>query len=105
MRALVVIVCFAIGLLSSPFGWAQYAESEIQGQIELVDIPANTVMVNGLNYRVAFDARVEIGGTFGAFTLLQPGMKVRIVYHRISATEREAIELETLPNGTVIEGT
>ena len=105
MRTLVANLCLLIGLLGSPVGWAQYLEVESDGEIEKVDIAANTLMISGLNYRVAADANVEIGGTFGAFTMLKSGMKVRMLNRHISRTEREIIELETLPDSTIIEGT
>lgn len=105
MRALIVSLCFAIGLLGSPLGSAQFADVKGLGQIESIDIPANTLMISGFTYRVAIDARVEINGTFGAFTLLQPGMKVRFSFRNLSRTEREISSVEQLPNSTVIEGT
>ena len=105
MRALVINLCLAIGVLGSSVCWAQHMEAQSEGRIETVDIPANTLMVSGLNYRVPVDANVQINGTFGAFTLLQRGMKVRFTYRTISRTEREIISLEQLPDSTVIQGT
>src|SRR5262245_8509114 len=45
-----------------------------QGVIETIDVSTNQIVVGGVRYSVAADANVEIGGSYGAFTLLQPGM-------------------------------
>ncbi|MDZ7824818.1 MAG: hypothetical protein U5R48_00785 [Gammaproteobacteria bacterium] len=44
------------------------------GVIGTVDFDGPTVTINGLRYDFTLDARVEIGGSFGAPTLLTPGL-------------------------------
>jgi hypothetical protein len=74
-----------------------YPVKESVGVIEDIDLDSQTLLVNGLRFRVALDATVTIHGSYGAFTLLTKGMLVRYRYHVISQTEREIYELETRP--------
>ena len=59
-------------------------------------------MIGGLRFRFAVDARVEIAGTFGAFTMLREGMKVEYVYKRYSNSDREVVVMRQLPDDTVL---
>jgi hypothetical protein len=71
-----------------------------QGVVEAVDVPANQVVIGGVRYNVAVDANVEIGGSFGAFTLLQPGMSVKIVMRRdVGSGHTDIIDLKELAPG------
>jgi hypothetical protein len=45
--------------------------------IQEVDFGGNAMVIDGMSYQVAMDVTVEIGGTHGAFTMLQPGMRIR----------------------------
>ena len=55
------------------------------------------------NYATAPEVRVEIGGSYGAFTMLQVGMKVQIVYRVVSGTQRDVIEITQIPDNFTIE--
>jgi hypothetical protein len=71
-----------------------------QGVIETIDVPANQIVVGGVRYRVAADASVEIGGSYGAFTLLQPGMNVQILVRRyIGDGTEDIIDVKELAPG------
>ena len=71
-----------------------------QGVIETVDVQANQVVIGGVRYNVAPDANVEIGGSYGAFTLLQPGMSVNILMRRyVSNGAVDIIDLKELAPG------
>lgn len=74
-----------------------------EGQIAKLDLEHNTALIGGLTYRFAPDARVEIAGSFGAFTMLQEGMKVEYVYRRYSDEDREVIAMRQLPDNAVLE--
>lgn len=74
-----------------------------QGKILKLDLANNTALIGGLLYRFAPDARVEIAGSFGAFTMLQEGMKVEYVYRRYSDEDREVIAMRQLPDNAVLE--
>lgn len=73
------------------------------GTIQELDFGRNSMVLGGNIYRAATDIRVEIRGSFGAFTMLQTGMKVQILYRVISPTEREVTEIKQLPDNTVLE--
>ena len=73
------------------------------GVVQELDFGRSEMIVNGTRYGVAVDVRVEIGGSYGAFTMLQPGMKIRYEFLVISPSEREIIEIQELPPGAVLE--
>ena len=75
-----------------------------QGTIESIDINANQLVVAGVRYNVAIDADIEIGGSYGAFTLLHPGMNVQVLVRRsVETGQGELIEVKELPPGVVPE--
>ncbi len=78
-------------------------ETSRTGTIQKLNFGTNSMIVDGYRYYVAPDVHVEIRGTFGAFTMLQTGMKVYMVYRLISGTEREIVEIKQLPDNTVLE--
>ena len=83
---------------------AQNAEvSEGEGVVQKMLFETNKVVIDGVQYRVAFDARVEIRGSYGAYSMLQKGMKVLFEYRRFSPTELEIFAIEQLPDNRVIE--
>ena len=78
-------------------------EKSKTGTIQELNFGTNSMIMDGIRYYTAPDVNVEIRGTFGAFTMLQTGMKVLIVYLVHSGTERELIEIKQLPDNTVLE--
>jgi hypothetical protein len=71
-----------------------------QGVIDTADFQANQIVISGVRYDVAADANVEIGGSYGAYTLLTPGMNVQFLLRRyIESGERQIIDLKELPAG------
>ena len=73
-----------------------------QGVIETVDAPANQIVVGGVRYAVAADANIEIGGSYGALTLLQPGMNVQILVRRYIGDGSQAIiDVKELAPGVI----
>ena len=78
---------------------------EGQGEIHAVELNSNTLVINGVRFHVAFDAKVAIRGSYGAFTLLQPGMKVTFEYRRLSPANLEIFDIEQLPDNTRMEET
>lgn len=77
--------------------------AEEEGVVERLVLESNEVIINGVAFRVAYDAQVEIRGSYGAYTMLQPGMKVFYEYRRYSPTELEIFAIEQLPDNQVIE--
>ncbi|TDJ38626.1 MAG: hypothetical protein E2O54_12775 [Gammaproteobacteria bacterium] len=105
MRALVVSLVVLVGLTGPALGWGQFPESERTGIVQVVELDSSSLIISGTRYRVALDAHVEINGTYGAYSMLSPGTKVRFICLVVSGEEREIVEIQTLPSSTVIEET
>ena len=75
-----------------------------QGVVESTDFGTNRIVISGVSYAVALDANVEIAGTYGAYTMLTPGMNVEFLMRRFLETgQREIIDLKEMPEGRVPE--
>ena len=96
----------ALLLITLMGGQLQAQEADLmeeEGVIEQLIVASNEVIISGVTFRVAFDAEVEIRGSFGAYTMLQPGMKVFYEYRRYSPTELEIYLIEQLPDNQEID--
>ena len=83
---------------------AQYNPPEVNrsGIIESIDFSNSEMVVEGNRYSVSWTVDVEIGGTYGAFTMLNPGMRIEFVYLRHEAGQRVVMSVrELLPNETL----
>ena len=80
-----------------------YPLAESAGVIQELSLEAQTVVIDGMRYQVALDADVEIGGSFGAFSMLATGMRVHFEFLRISASERRIVRLRELPPEVQLE--
>lgn len=78
-------------------------EDEMAGTIQSLDFGANTMIFEGIRFRMAPELTVQIRGSHGAFTMLQPGMKAVVTFRIVSATERHAISIVQLPDNAVLE--
>jgi hypothetical protein len=103
MRAFVASLVVLVGLVGPALGWAQFPESERSGVVQAVELDSSSLIISGTRYRVALDAHVEIDGTYGAYSMLHPGTKVRFVCKVVSGEEREIVEIQTLPSSTALE--
>lgn len=102
-KSCLMLVAVLIALWS---GQALALEGDVveeEGVIERLILENNEVVISGVAFRVAYDAQVEIRGTYGAYTMLQPGMKVFFEYRRFSPTELEIFAIEQLPDNQEIE--
>jgi hypothetical protein len=88
-------------LAADPFERIEVVEA--RGVIHRLDPAAQAIQIDGVRYTVALDARVAIRGNAGAFTLLQPGMKVEYAYRDHGPGERVIFAIEQLPDNTVLE--
>lgn len=79
-------------------------EKQMEGVIQSLDFGANTMIFQGIRFRMAPDVQVQIRGSYGAFTMLKEGMKATVTYRVISASEREAVRIEQLPDNLRIDG-
>jgi len=78
-------------------------EKQRDGVIQELDFGSGTMIFQGYRYRMAPEVEVEIRGSYGAFTMLEEGMKARITYRVVSESDREVIRIEQLPDNLVIE--
>ena len=79
-------------LLMSGQAWAQEynaPEAEGAGEIQALDFGAFDTVINGTVYAVNPNVRVEIGGSYGAFTMLEEGMLVEFTFLQFSDGRRE----------------
>ena len=76
---------------------------EDQGQIHSLDFGSNSLNISGVSYTVAIDADVEVDGTYGAYTMLQEGMRVEFVYRRFDEKSREITAISELPDSYQLE--
>ncbi len=76
---------------------AEYPIGSHAGVIESLDFGDSTMVVSGLLYEVPVDVQVEIGGSYGAFTMLTPGMRIRFDYLSVSPSERRMVKIQELP--------
>ncbi len=83
-----LLVC----LLMSGQAWAQEynaPEAEGEGEIQALDFGTYDTIINGTQYAVNPNVRVEIGGSYGAFTMLEEGMLVEFTFLQFSDGRRE----------------
>lgn len=73
------------------------AEMESLGQIDRMVLGEQQMVVDGRTYSAGPGLQVEIAGTYGAFTLLQPGMRVYLRYLQHNDGRRELLEVRELP--------
>ena len=64
-------------------------EGEGQGEIQSLDFGAYRAFISGSEYGVSQNVKVEIGGTYGAFTMLEEGMLIDFTYLKFKDGYRE----------------
>ncbi len=96
-----VFIC-SLGVSSHVFS-AEPPIATAVGVIRSLDYGANTMIVNGTQYRVAIDVQVDLGAGHGAFTMLQDGWSIEFDYTVYSDTEREIVRVRRIPANFVIE--
>ena len=78
----------------------EFSVESVQGEVEAVDVATNQFVVGGVRYNVAIDAEVELGGSYGAFTMLAPGQKVELKVRRYVDTDQlEVVSVKELAAG------
>lgn len=75
------------------------AEGSAEGEIQALDFGQSTLRIQGYEFAMDASAQVEIGGTYGAFTLLREGMMVEYRYRRYDDGRRVIFELRELTGG------
>ena len=95
----------AVLMLSGVAQAAQYNAPEVDrsGTIHSIDLATNSMVVEGHRYFVSQAAQVEIGGSYGAFTLLSPGMRIVFQYRRYDDGRREIFNVRELLSSEFME--
>ena len=91
--ALLLLLCLPLTAQAS----GSYGLAAHSGRVEVLDFASSTMIVAGLRYRVAVDAKVEIAGSYGSFTMLRIGMPIYYEYQVVSPTERRIVLIRELP--------
>ena len=96
---------FAVVMLSLTAHAQQYNAPEVSrsGVIETVDLSTNELVVEGNRYSMNPAAEVEIGGSYGAFTMLNSGMRIEFQYRRFDNGRREIFYIRELLNNESLE--
>jgi hypothetical protein len=102
-RYLVLAVVFACFSATGVFAQDQAPLRTKVGIIREVNLAESSLVVSGMRYEVAFDANVEIRGSYGAFSMLTTGMQIQFTYQVNSESERTIIEIEQIPDNFSIE--
>ena len=58
----------------------QATQSEDQGVIDELSFAGQSMQISGYQYPVSPTVQVEIAGSYGAFTMLTEGMRIRFTY-------------------------
>ena len=74
------------------------------GTIQQLDFAAGSMIVDGYRYHTSPGVHVEIAGSYGAFTMLQVGMKEQILYRVVSPSQRDLVKVVQIPDNFVIDG-
>lgn len=64
-----------------------------RGIIEIVDYAGPTYIIDALRYGIAPDAVVQVGGSYGAPTMLRPGMRVEFLVREAGVEERVIVAI------------
>jgi len=75
----------------------QQAPSQNAGVIQELDFGSQTLVIDGIRYGVAVDVKVEIAGSYGAFTMLEEGMRVYYEFQRNAPSSRIISLIRELP--------
>ncbi|NKB99258.1 MAG: hypothetical protein GKR90_12295 [Pseudomonadales bacterium] len=86
-----VLFFVGAGLVHSQQINAPLADGE--GQVQDLNFGANTMVINGYLYQVTDATKVEIDGSYGAFTMLKKGMIVEFSFLRFDDGVRRITEL------------
>jgi hypothetical protein len=99
----VLLAVLLTGAVNTAFAAQGNAQSSRTGTIQQLDFAAGSMILDGYRYNSTAEIQVEIGGSYGAFTMLQVGMKVQVLYRLVSSTQRDLLEVVQIPDNVAIE--
>ena len=87
-----------VGMVSATAFANDYAPAEVtrEGIIDEVSLPNTELTIQALRYGVSETAHIEIGGSYGALSMLSAGMRVEFTFNRYKDGRREIIDLREL---------
>ena len=100
-----LLVAMAALNLWAPVQAVEYNPPEAvrYGIVQALEMDVNDIIIEGHRYSVSLTAHVEIGGTYGAYTMLEPGMRVEYHYYRYDDGRRVIFWLRELAPNEVLE--
>lgn len=99
-RSATALALFLIGFAASAAAQQINApEDTDQGVIQEIDFAHSQMVVSGYSYDVTATAKVEINGTYGAFTMLSKGMRIEFHYKKFADGARQIYEIRELADG------
>jgi hypothetical protein len=105
MKASIILLLMLGAALVGQAAAQSHPQASRAGVIEALDFASSSLIVSGYQYDVGVDTKVEIGGSYGAFTMLQPGMRIRFDYLVVSRSERRMVLIQELPAHVAIDET
>jgi len=103
IRHLVLVLVLAGFATPGAFAEDAAPQRTKAGIIQEIDLAQSSLIVSGMQYDVAFDAKVEIRGSYGAFSMLATGMQIQFTYLVHSESRRTIIEIKQIPDNFTIE--
>lgn len=105
LRSVMLLAALGIGWSAPATAEApgRYALSDSAGLVQEVSVADNSLVIDGVRYRMAPDGKVEIRGSYGALSMLQAGMRVYFEFLRVSPQERRIVLLQELPDNVELE--
>lgn len=104
IRSALVLMILAFG--SAPLSVVGAEMDDVLVGIGYLDDLADdrsSLIIEGIRYLPAPDIVVQVGGSVGALSMLQSGMKVLYRYRRSTDGPRELMEVRQIPPATSIE--
>mgnify|MGYP001246409191 FL=1 len=86
------------GMVSMTAFANDYAPAEVtrEGIIDAVSLADSKLTIMALRYGVSETAHIEIGGSYGALSMLSVGMRVAFTFNRYKDGRREITKLREL---------
>jgi hypothetical protein len=96
MKRIVNIGVAVLFFFGAGLGQAQQYNAPLangEGEVQDLNFGANTMIISGYSYHVTDTTKIEIDGTFGAFTMLEKGMLIEFNFLRFDDGARRITEI------------
>ena len=75
-----------------------------QGTLFEMEWESQTAIINGYRYHFEADSKVQINGSYGAWSMLKEGTNVDFLFRLDGMAHRSIVELYTLPDDFPMQG-